>query len=492
MNYGGIRLSNLEFIWNLENVNMIIKIIEICVIELFTYYTFAKIINTLNINLKNIIITLLSIPIFSIFMRFVQYKIDMYLSLSILIFLMCLMNKLTFKKNMLYSLSLTVISLSINYTIYVISTIIAFIPSTILKISNDYISFIIITSIYFFIIYRLFKIQKFKYGISFLQKNLEELYFNLLILNIGAITLFSLIILQSYSGLDNARIGTGFLILCTVMFITIKKSFNLYYKQNLITKELEQTKMELEDSKKELKQANKDNIEISERIHTLDHKQKLLKYNLDKLMENRDIDENQKKRMKEELDNISKDLYGEPKEIELTKTDIESIDNRLEYMKFQCIENNIKFELQVEGNIHYMINNLISENDLDILLADHIKDAIIAINYSKNSNRSILVKMGKLDEFYGVYIYDSGIEFEKEVLEKLGKEPITTHKDSGGSGMGFMNTFKKLNKTKASLVINEIGEPSVDNYTKAVMFKFDNKQEFRVETYKEICEICKK
>ena len=50
--------------------------------------------------------------------------------------------------------------------------------------------------------------------------------------------------------------------------------------------------------------------------------------------------------------------------------------------------------------------------------------------------------------------------------------------------MGFMNTFDTLKRTKASLIINEIGKPCEDNYTKAFIFKFDNKNEYIVNSYK--------
>lgn len=51
--------------------------------------------------------------------------------------------------------------------------------------------------------------------------------------------------------------------------------------------------------------------------------------------------------------------------------------------------------------------------------------------------------------------------------------------------MGFMNTFDTLKKCKGSLIINEIGKPSKDNFTKIVMIRFDGKNEFRVISYRE-------
>ena len=89
----------------------------------------------------------------------------------------------------------------------------------------------------------------------------------------------------------------------------------------------------------------------------------------------------------------------------------------LNFMQSECIKNNIDFNLQLSGNIYHIINNIITEEELEILLADHIKDAIIAIKHTDNVNKSILVRLGKIEDCYGLYIYDSGIEFEKETLE---------------------------------------------------------------------------
>lgn len=50
--------------------------------------------------------------------------------------------------------------------------------------------------------------------------------------------------------------------------------------------------------------------------------------------------------------------------------------------------------------------------------------------------------------------------------------------------MGFMNTFDTLNKCQASLIIEEFNKPSKDNYTKALFIKFDNKNEFKIKSYR--------
>ena len=131
-----------------------------------------------------------------------------------------------------------------------------------------------------------------------------------------------------------------------------------------------------------------------------------------------------------------------------------------------------------------MVNNAVSKEDLEILLADHIKNAIIAINHTQNINRTIMVKLGKIESIYGIKFYDSGAEFELETLDNLGNKPSTTHAEEGGTGMGFMNTFETLKKYKASLIIEEYNKPSKDNYTKVISINFDNKNEFKIKSYR--------
>lgn len=480
-------MGNLEFMWNLTEVekieNVRIEIIKIIFICFITLYLFAKITDLKYASFKKVILTFLCIPLISVFAIIIRGKTDIFFSWLVIILFISLLSFIKSKNNYLYSLSLTIISFSISYVLYIIAVAIAFVPIAILKIESDYFNIAFIVILYFLIIKIISKLKRIKYGIASLQRKLENSFFNILILNIGAMTLFSLIALKSYTVLGVGKVGIGFSLLSIALFMTIKTSIDIYYKQNLLVKDLEETKTELEAKNKEINKLEKENLEYGKRSHSLAHKQKALEFKLENLMKTQ-IDEESKKSIKEEIEDLNKEVYKEPGKVGLVKTGIESIDNMLSYMQSECINDNIEFELQVVGNIYYMINNLITENDLEILIADHIKDAIFAINFSDNSNRSILVRIGKIDNIYSLYIYDSGIEFSKEVLDNIGKNPITTHEETGGTGMGFMNTFDTLNKTKASFIINEIGKPCEDNYTKVLIFKFDNKNEFKVNSDK--------
>ena len=469
----------------IKEIDDLFKIIYMSAIVLCTYYSYIKINNIEKPNAIKIIIIIATVIPISILSKIMKYILNVYLSWIIIIFIISIINIFLYKKNNTDTMILTTIAHSISYVLFVVALMLAFFPNTILGVNNEYVEVVIILFIYFLITICIFRIKKFRYGIIFLKKKIENQYLKVLALDIFVIVLLSIVTLQSYSGLGVKNIGITFVIISVIVFHTVKQFLEIYYKQNLLTKDLEETKEELEAKKKEVEKLEKENLEFSKTSHSLAHKQKALEYRLRKLAKSGRINEDEEIDIKNELENISEEMYKEPEDIELAKTDIPSIDNMFSYMQSECIKDNIKFELQVVGNIHYMVNNLISENELEILIADHIKDAIIAINHSDNSNRSILVRIGKIDNLYSLYIYDSGIEFTKEVLDNLGKKPITTHADTGGTGMGFMNTFDTLNKTKASFIINEIGKPCEDNYTKVLIFKFDNANAFKVNSYKD-------
>lgn len=461
-----------------SNVDIVIDSIKVLSLIGFTYYTNAKLINQRNIiSLRKVILMM----IFAIIYVLIKKKINYLIGIVSLIIAISLLFS---TKNIGKSILATTISLSINQIISIFASIICFLIIVLLNITNDYFYLIIIIFLHIIILLRIFKINKLKYGITFLKEKTLGEHFDILILNTSIIVLLYIMMLIDSSVILSKNILIGIFLVSIIMFITIQKSLQLYYKQKLLEQELTRTKEELENKNKEIAELESDNISISKRIHTLDHKQKALSYRIEEMMMKTEISNDEVAEVSKILNKIGNELYKEKSETELSLTEIPEIDNMLKFMQSECSKNKIDFELQIKGNMYYMINNLISKEDLETLLADHIKNAIIAINHTENINKSILVKMGKFDEYYSIVIYDSGTEFEKNTLEKLGKEPSTTHADEGGTGMGFMNTFDTLKKCKASLIIEEIDKPNKDNYTKAIIVKFDNKNQFEIKSYR--------
>lgn len=466
----------------IEDFNVIIYILKIYFISNFTYYIALKSINN-NIDKKyRFLIIQIAIIMISVICGLIKCVSNSLNSIICLTILLALIFSKFSKKDIGYSMLIVAISLSINYIFLFIASALVFFPNAILQIQSDYINLSMIVIVDAILLYFFTKIRRFRKGFSFLQKKLKNEYFNILILNISVIILFSIIILSNYDEILTDRILWGFIFFSIIMFITIQKSLQLYYKQKLLVQELYETKQELDKKKQEIEQLEKENLSFSKISHSIAHKQNSLEYKLNELILKNaiasEID------IRDRIDTISKKIFAETS-VELSKTDIPEIDDMLKYMQSECVKNKIDFQLQLSGNIHHMINKYVSKENLEILIADQIKNSIIAINYSDNINKSILVRLGIIDGIYGLYIYDSGVEFEIDTLLKLGKIPSTTHSDNGGTGMGFMNTFDTLKKYKASMIINEYGKPSKDNYTKLIMIKFDNKNQYKICSYRQ-------
>lgn len=471
-----------DYIMQLDKMKIIVSIVRLYIINLSTWYMNFKILNIPMIRKRREIpIICFVLLLLTIICKYIKDNFNfVYFIISIIIILGYMLSIRT-KNRLEYSIMVTMISLTINYIVFAISAFFSFLIILNFNIQNDYINVILLLALYTILIFCFLKIKRFKKGFAFLQTKLKNEYFDLLILNISCVILFSVIILSNYGTTVGRNLIFGLVIFVILMFIAIQKCLQLSYKHKMLVKDLEETKAELEKKNEEVAELEKENLKFSKVSHSIAHKQKALEHKLNELsMKSEIADEID---LKKRIENLNAGLSKE-QVVVLDKTSIPEIDDMLAYMQSECVKNKIDFQLQLSGNIYPMINHCVDKEELEILLADHIKNAIIAIGYGDNVNKSILVRLGKLDCNYGLYVYDSGIEFEIETLLNLGKKPSTTHKDSGGTGMGFMNTFDTLRNHKASFIIEEYGKPVKDNFTKALKFKFDKKEEFKICSYR--------
>ena len=472
---------------DLNNIKNLIAFLEKSFTIFAVQMTVFKILNyKVKFSLKNVF-GCLSLVLLCFVVQILNSKIDFLYRMIILIFLQSCISTVLTKRNLGTNIDLVKISLALNYAILFMAIIIVFfINNKLIPIENDIISFLIIILIDVIILGFLFKSKRLKYGVISLQNNISNDYVELIILSISIGILYIGMIFYDMQIFVIRDFMFIFIIFAALMFITIQKSLQLYYKQKMLIKELDETKEDLARAENKIKILEKENIEESKKRHTIIHKQKSIEYKLEEMLTKTEMSTEEAAEVRERLEKLNKEVYTEKEVMELDKTGINSIDDMLKYMQSECVKNKIDFTLQIKGNIHYMVHNLVKEEELETLLADHIKDAIIAINHTDNANRSILVRLGNIDDIYSLYIYDSGVEFKPEVLESLGKKPCTTYANEGGTGMGFMNTFDTVRKHKASLIIEEIGKPVKDNYTKVIIIKFDKKNEFKVKSYHEI------
>ena len=484
----------------MEIIDIINKVLKITFTNMYTYLIFTKLINYKKNNYKKIIIMLLVSLLETIVGLMLAEHMTLLTAMLIIYFVHSLIISKITNNNFQYSAISTFISLTITYLIYIISTLISLF---ILKVifpdiqSNNIIILLVAITISNLILYRIFKIKRFKNGIAFLQS--EEKINNISVIGFFFIgtTIVIYSILGNYRGyMFNTYLFTGILIEAICMFVWIRRKITKYYKQKLKEKTIEELENEIKQKDLEISKILKENQDIATINHKYSNRIKSLEEISAQILSKPEIIEKMKVEfgtdfgdIQKQINKISEEYSKEMQENikhekQLVKTGIFGIDNILEYMKKEAEKSNIKFELKINANIKYMVENIIDQSKLETLLGDHIKDAIIAINHSNNTYRSILTIIAIIEDCYEICIYDTGIEFEIETLLNLGTKPITTHKETGGSGIGFMTTFKTLKETKASLIIEEKHEMNNTDYTKAVRIRFDGKNEYRISSYR--------
>lgn len=474
----------------MQNCLMIIKMffINIC-----SNYTMIKINNYRNITLLQKCLLLMMDILFAVVYLILRQRLEILIAFIFCYFLYSLAISLTVNTNILHGLVSNIISVSFSLIAMFVSTIINFIIYKLMFFDitiETIIEYVTIGIIQFLLIYLFFKIERFKYGFSFLQgkETMNKENTSKIGILVSSIIIAISLVLSTYSR-TTSKILIAILILGGILMIYwIKKSITKYYKEKMKerTVEIQQEQIKQQDEKiKNLQTELADVLQINHKYsHRISAMEKAVTKLGTKLQANEEFAEEYgdilssiKKLSKEYKEEVASVI----KETKLPKTNIFSIDNLLEYMKQESEKDKIDFKLNLDFDINEILETKIPQNKLETMLADHIRDAIIAINCSENKDRRIKVVLDKEDNNYQIKFYDTGIEFEIETLSNLGLKRITTHKSAGGSGIEFMTTFETLKQCKASLIIEEYSDLE---YTKAVIIKFDNKNEYRIHSYR--------
>lgn len=474
----------------MQNCLMIIKMffINIC-----SNYTMIKINNYRNITLLQKCLLLMMDILFAVVYLILRQRLEILIAFIFCYFLYSLAISLTVNTNILHGLVSNIISVSFSLIAMFVSTIINFIIYKLMFFDitiETIIEYVTIGIIQFLLIYLFFKIERFKYGFSFLQgkETMNKENTSKIGILVSSIIIAISLVLSTYSR-KTSKILIAILILGGILMIYwIKKSITKYYKEKMKerTVEIQQEQIKQQDEKiKNLQTELADVLQINHKYsHRISAMEKAVTKLGTKLQANEEFAEEYgdilssiKKLSKEYKEEVASVI----KETKLPKTNIFSIDNLLEYMKQESEKDKIDFKLNLDFDINEILETKIPQSKLETMLADHIRDAIIAINCSENKERKIKVVLDKEDNNYQIKFYDTGIEFEIETLSKLGLKRTTTHKSTGGSGIGFMTTFETLKQCKASLIIEEYSDLE---YTKAVIIKFDNKNEYRIHSYR--------
>ena len=451
----------------------------------------------LNNNLKTV--DIIKIIFASIVMTTIYISINSYfgniLMIIIMYFIQLIFLKFIIKENNNSLMIANLISNAITYMAFGISLALDITIIVISNISNKIVNLILMIILETILLVLFFKLKRFKDGFTFIQKNHD--YLDIIIINISAVIILTYSLFGNYYGNLTKQLLLCFISLGIIMLIMIQKTLTLYYKQKLLSKTIEDYKSEIASKDEQINKLSDEKFKISKLNHEFYNRQKALEKKVQDFVSNSNTETSSELSIMESINNLSKGYSGELEKIKsldkLPTTEIEEIDDMFKYMQSECKNNNIDFKLHVNGNIYHMVNKIIDKDKLVTLIGDHLRDAIIAVNLSTNTFRSIIATIGLHDKYYEFCVHDTGIEFEIDTLLKLGLEPTTTHKDTGGTGIGFITTFETLKETKGSLIIEEKHKMCSNDYTKTLIFRFDGKNEYKIYSYRadEIKKQCK-
>ena len=471
---------NIDFFINVTNSFM-----KNILLYIFSSVIFFKFINK-NTNIVSKLTIVSTSVLLSIVYYFVKVNFDIVFAImTTYLFQVGILKIIT--RLRISSISIgVIISMSLSYILFIIAITLEFVVQRMFSIHDILVNAILSMLIFVVESCFVYRIRRLKNGLAFLQKTDD--YVDIILVNISIFVFVIYGLMGSNYEAVVARIYFYFAILGICMLITIQKIIVMYYKQKLVNDTINQYKEELQQKDDEIKKLTEEAFRVSKINHEFYNRQKSLELAVKSITAKSNAEAGEEADIVNRIHKITQEHHKKMDELKKTdtlpKTEIKEIDDMFTYMQSECRKDKINFKLKINGNMHYLVNNIIDKSKLETLIGDHLRDAIIAINSSSNTNKELFVILGIKNDIYELSIYDTGIEFEIDTLLKLGLEPATTHKESGGTGIGFMTTFETLNETKASLIIEEIKPENSFNYTKSVTIRFDGKCEYRIKSYR--------
>ncbi len=452
-----------------------------------SFYIFYKGLNIKPTKLNALYLSLISFLISTIVLL-TEHSYNMHSKILIFILIAMSLVILNRKHPPLISLYTSIIATGLSYCFKMASYMICAIINVFTGTDSDHIFWgVLIAIVQIFISIIFMKIKRFKNGFSFLN---DKNHSDIGVILSGCI-LFIVIIINNKEYVSTAVLPALFfsiMIISAGIFMWIKRSINQKYLSNLRKKELTKYEAELNQKQKEIENLTNSNTALAKIVHRDNHLFSTLNHTITQhLNSNTNNSENLMREILTMLKERSDLVFEEQISNKLIPTtDIAIIDGTISTTLTSCISHKINFDVTVNCKPTYIIDKVITQTNLQTLLCDHLKDAIIAITSSDIEKGNILLSFDMQSGIYEITIKDNGCGFTIDTLKKLGLQAVTTHKDNGGTGMGFLTTFKTLRNCNASLIITEY--KSATPYSKSITFRFDNKCSYIINShrYKEL------
>lgn len=446
-------------------------------LTLLSLFIYLKILNIKNISVLKIICGIAFSPILTYFVYVLKTSMP-YARFVIMILAMGTFARIATGVKIDLAFTAIVISMGIAYGLALVAALVSsFIMTVFIHSTNSALMLILFLTIQFAFIITLFKIRRFKNGMSFLKKRGA----GVIGLIVSGIILIVMTLINNRTIADETLVGFLFIsaILCIVGIIRWwRNGLTKIYREMVNDRNIQEYETGIAQKNEQIHKLQESNDFMAKLIHR-DNKLLLSMYEAVRILNDNHKDGGQQlesQRILEQIEQLINERTGLILQNQRTYKSLPStkdklIDGVINHMLTKATEKNIQFDLVVDDDISELTKTIIPSIKLQTLIADLLENAIIATSH--NEYRKILVIIGIAEEFYELTIQDSGIPFENETLQNLGQQKTSTHLNNGGSGIGYMTIFEILNEFKASLVITE-HELKAYGFTKSIKVRFDN------------------
>ncbi|MBR6770548.1 MAG: GHKL domain-containing protein [Lachnospiraceae bacterium] len=399
--------------------------------------------------------------------------------------------KAIYSTNISTTITTTIISFGIGYLLYTLGAIFTslievILPYPLLEEYHRIILTIIIGWIQLTLVVCLFRIRRLKYGLPFLS----DAKYDDLSVSISIAILLAASFLGSSKETHFAYIILIFSILICgiILWLWWRNQMTKEYLKQLQKQEVAELNQVIKKQQEEIEVLKSQNKELAQIIHKDNKFLPAISLSVKEfyfsVAQNDDkasrISHTQK--LLEQLEQFSQERAITVKSYEsshqkLPSTGIASLDMLFAYMQQKASCAGIHFDLCLWNPILPMTEHMIIEQDLTTLLGDLLENAIIAT--ASSERKRIFVGMGMVDGVYSICVSDSGVSFPTHVLLHWGIKCVTTHADSGGSGIGLMSIFEICKCYHASFEIEEFNQNTL--YSKQITIRFDGLKQHRVK-----------
>lgn len=466
---------------------MLADIIKYFIIYFCAILICLKILNILKIQVAYI----LRFGLLSICLAFLSYNFFIYItSFTFAIPLLCIWILITLHTEQpKLTLIATIISFAVSYSLLAFSSFFVVIiaspfrslfhtlPRIVIAIFTCALELVFTTL--------LLQINRFKKGMPFLGSTS--------FLNITTIlsTLFLAASTYIPSFYGDVKLMTLSFIIFITLFISIlhwwQAQITKSYKHALVQRELESLRTELQEKDRLLAEMSAKNEELGRLIHKDNKRIPAMEHAVSEFLVMDFVDKEtaierantlllEIKELAQDRDNTITEIYAS--KFKHHNTGINSLDTMLNYMEKRAHNEHIKLSVNIAFDLNSFIPDTIATEDLTHVLSDLLENAIIATK--QNASPVIQLQFYQAGKDFVIEIADNGNPFEANILVNYGLEQLTTHADTGGSGIGLMDIWKIKEKYGTSLHITEYENDAP--YTKKIALIFNKKNRYTIST----------